>query len=514
MAELEQKRISQLTQLSTADVTKLITSRTEAKKWHIVADYRKPAGSSDADKGSKNIPVDRLGLLTATTGIVPASMLPSYISHMYTGRMTVNNGKWTFTYTEVDEDTHAEVTHTCVCPGPAGAGEEMPKIDYVYANQVGDDFQQYRYVPSSGYGTAQETGNFVPIPSDLMVIDGRGIKVTDNHGAYTRRFDVNIGTPASKASGNANPLQIVTQDSKDKLVHCNSGATAGTYPNGQTTTPSFGGTFKVPTVTVDDTGHVTGVSDTSITVPSTEARAAVAGLVKVGTTSTAIAAQADPGTVAPSGGYVLVAAADHRHNAYTLTLKNNGTGADVKYDGSADVEYDVRNVLQAALPTVQPAAGQILVSEAGSGTGLGAWKAVWKDSTAVVNPEYVFFSVGGTVGGNLTVSNKTSLVLDATASATSISLGGLRSGKTYVVSYGLALQAGSAGSSLVTYTLSAGGASATHVLDESVTGIPNYVNGTLMFTASASTATLTGSRDGSATWTYASGSTIQVAEVK
>jgi hypothetical protein len=510
MAELEQKRISQLTQLSSAEVTKLITSRTEAEKWHIVADYRKPSGSSDTDKGSKNIPVNRIGLLSATTRMVPASMLPSYISHMYTGRMTVNNGKWTFVYEDEEQ-----VSHTCVCPGPAGAGEEMPKIDYVYANQVGDDFQQYRYVPSSGYGTAQETGKFVPIPSDLMVIDGRGVKVTDNYGAKTRRFDVNIGTnPASKASGNANPLQIVTQDSKDKLVHCDSGVTAGTYPNGQTANPGFGGTFKVPAVTVDATGHVTGVSDTSITVPSTEARAAVAGLVKVGTTSTAIAAQPDPGTVAPSGGYVLVAAADHRHNAYTLSLKNNGTVTDVKYDGSADVEYDMRNVLQAALPTVQPTAGQILVSEAGSGTGLGAWKAVWKDSTAVVNPEYVFFSVGGTVGGNLTVSNKTSLVLDATASTTSIGLSGLRSGKTYVVSYGLALQAGSAGSSLVTYTLSAGGASATHVLDESVTGIPNYVNGTLMFTASASTATLTGSRDGSATWTYASGSTIQVAEVK
>ena len=546
MAEVEQKRISQLTAMPDSDrevisVDDLINSRTEAGKWSFAIDYTKPAGAgpTDRDDGSRRIPVSRVALLTKT-GIVPARMLPNRVDGVKTGTMTVTgtgaNTKWTFVYTEDSQ------THTCVCPGPAGAGEEMPSIDYIYAHSAGDDYQQYRYVPDDG--SNPETGNFVPIPSDLMVKDGDGIVVVDDTGTdtYTRQFDINIGNPANpsqspKRGSQTSILQVQSADGA--LVHTNSGVNAGAYPTypqpGQgvpTRNPDFGETFIVPQFTVNSTGHVTGVvvnGDAIVTVPSTaatrtDASTVKAGLVKIGTSSTSIAQNSSGGSSSPAAdGYFRVAAADHKHSASTLTLSNNGTGSNVTYNGDKSIlpnpnkEYDFRYVLRTVLPSAGPsAADQILVSEAVSGgSGIGQYKAVWKDHTTVIKPEYAFFSVGGTVGGTLTVSNVTkSDNMAVSVSSGTITVSGLLAGKTYVLSYGLAPQAGSPSVNLVPFTVNFGTSSAKHVLDESVTGIPNYVNGTVMFNASATSATITLAREGSVTWTLAAGSTMQVAEVK
>ena len=515
-------------------VDDLINSRTEAGKWSFAIDYTKPAGAgpTDRDDGSRRIPVSRVALLTKT-GIVPARMLPNRVDGVKTGTMsktgTGANIKWTFEYTEEGQ------THTCVCPGPAGAGEEMPSIDYIYADSVGNDYQQYRYVPDDG--SNPETGNFVPIPSDLMVKDGDGIDMADDPASYTRQFDINIGDPANpsqspKRGSQTSILQVQSADGA--LVHTNSGVTAGAYPTYPQAAsgvpkrnPGFGETFIVPKFTVNSTGHVTGVTvtgDAIVTVPSTAATASEPGLVKIGTSSTPISANTSGGSGSPAAdGYFRVAAADHKHSASTLTLSNNGTGSDVTYNGDKSItpnpnkEYDFRYVLRTVLPSAGPsAANQILVSEAVSGgSGLGQYKAVWKDHTTVIKPEYVFFSVGGTVGGTLTVSDvQKSDTMNAAWTSGALTISGLRVGKTYVLSYGLALQAGSTSVNLVPFSVTVGTSSAKHVLDESVSGIPNYVNGTVMFNASATTATIVLAKEGSVTWTLSSGSTMQVAEVK
>ena len=44
-------------------------------------------------------------------------------------------------------------------------------------------------------------------------------------------------------------------------------------------TPAFGGTFQVSQIVTDATGHVTSVTDRTITIPKTEATTSAAGLM-------------------------------------------------------------------------------------------------------------------------------------------------------------------------------------------------------------------------------------------
>jgi hypothetical protein len=53
-----------------------------------------------------------------------------------------------------------------------------------------------------------------------------------------------------------------------KYTHATSGATAGSYGNATNQTPAYDKTFNVPYVTVDDTGHVTSIKNTTVKMPA------------------------------------------------------------------------------------------------------------------------------------------------------------------------------------------------------------------------------------------------------
>lgn len=63
--------------------------------------------------------------------------------------------------------------------------------------------------------------------------------------------------------------------------HAASGATAGSYGDSSAQTPAHGGSFKVPYVTVNATGHVTGISAHNVTLPAAQT------LSSLGVTATA-----------------------------------------------------------------------------------------------------------------------------------------------------------------------------------------------------------------------------------
>lgn len=63
----------------------------------------------------------------------------------------------------------------------------------------------------------------------------------------------------------------LTPNATDQTItikHNNSGVTAGSYGDSSAQTPAYGGTFKVPYITVDAQGHITGISAHNVTVPS------------------------------------------------------------------------------------------------------------------------------------------------------------------------------------------------------------------------------------------------------
>ena len=52
--------------------------------------------------------------------------------------------------------------------------------------------------------------------------------------------------------------------------HATSGATAGSYGDSAAQTPAYGGTFKVPYITVNATGHITGISEHTVKIPASD----------------------------------------------------------------------------------------------------------------------------------------------------------------------------------------------------------------------------------------------------
>lgn len=67
----------------------------------------------------------------------------------------------------------------------------------------------------------------------------------------------------------SSPITVAADTSNNSvtIAHSTSGATAGTYGDSTAQTPTFGDTFKVPTVTVDAKGHITSASDHTVTIP-------------------------------------------------------------------------------------------------------------------------------------------------------------------------------------------------------------------------------------------------------
>ena len=83
-------------------------------------------------------------------------------------------------------------------------------------------------------------------------VEGKGY--TTNVGTIT-----GISTTAPLAgSGTSGSVTISHQDS---------GVTAGSYGDSAAQTPTYGGTFKVPYITVDAKGHVTNVNDHTVKIP-------------------------------------------------------------------------------------------------------------------------------------------------------------------------------------------------------------------------------------------------------
>lgn len=95
----------------------------------------------------------------------------------------------------------------------------------------------------------------------------------------------NIDGAITSISGTA-PISVSGSGTSRTVSHDNSGATAGSYGDSTAQTPAFGGTFKVPYVTVNATGHVTGISAHNVTIPSTAATTSGAGIVQLNDTVT------------------------------------------------------------------------------------------------------------------------------------------------------------------------------------------------------------------------------------
>lgn len=82
MAGLGQKRIVALNVADNAFIDHLINVRSDAAKWYMPVDFCLEENPTEVDAGTKRIPASRIAFLT-TTGLIPESMLPNYVSNPF-----------------------------------------------------------------------------------------------------------------------------------------------------------------------------------------------------------------------------------------------------------------------------------------------------------------------------------------------------------------------------------------------------------------------------------------------
>lgn len=88
-------------------------------------------------------------------------------------------------------------------------------------------------------------------------------------------YTANTGTVTSVTIKGSGPISVdyetaITGIGTRTISHADSGATAGSYGDSAAQTPAYGGTFKVPYVTVDAKGHVTAISEHTVKIPASD----------------------------------------------------------------------------------------------------------------------------------------------------------------------------------------------------------------------------------------------------
>lgn len=97
--------------------------------------------------------------------------------------------------------------------------------------------------------------------SSIDIVDGKLI-VKNNNGDILQSLDIPTGTTIKTVDGNPIVLQETT------LYHNTSGAAKGDYGDKYAQSPSFGESFKVPFIQVDEYGHINYINTHDVSIPS------------------------------------------------------------------------------------------------------------------------------------------------------------------------------------------------------------------------------------------------------
>lgn len=204
---------------TTAFVQQEIAGKADASDMPTaVSDLTNDAGYLDAEG-----PFDA----TKLSGVVPAANLPSYVDDVVEGYLY--QGAF-----------YEEAAHATAIAGEAGK---------IYVDLADDS--AYRWSGSA----------YVSISNPVD---------------FATQAEAEGGVENTKAMTALRTKQAIDANA---YTHPTSGATAGSYGDASAQTPAFGGTFKALRETVDANGHVTAVSEHTVTIPSAEATTQVAGLM-------------------------------------------------------------------------------------------------------------------------------------------------------------------------------------------------------------------------------------------
>ncbi len=171
-------------------------------------------------------------------GLVPSSQLPGYVDDVLEGYF--ENGIF-----------YSNPEHTEELAGEAGK---------IYVDL--ETNKTYRWSGSA----------FIVISETLALGETSSTAYRGDKGkaAYDHSQTEHARTDATKVEPSVNNGNIIINDNETSVyVHPDSGATAGSYGDAFDQSPAAGESFKVPYVTLDSTGHVTEVSEHTVTLPTT-----------------------------------------------------------------------------------------------------------------------------------------------------------------------------------------------------------------------------------------------------
>ena len=221
------------------------------------------------------------------------------------------------------------------------------------------------------------------------------------------------GTVTSIALNATTPIKIdntdpITSSGTRTISHATSGATAGSYGDSAAQTPAYSGTFKVPYITIDTYGHVTGISDHTVKIPAAyslpTASASTLGGVKVGT------------NLSISNG--VLSATNTTYTAGTnvsISTSNEISATDTTYTAGTNVSISSSNVISATDTTYTFADGTNSFTVTPSG---GTAQTV-KVTPSISNNALTITTISGTV----TISDSaTSNTLTGTVGAPALTL--------------------------------------------------------------------------------------------
>lgn len=336
MATTEQRRISQLDEMEDSTLNGIVTIDTATKdseykstNWFMGVDYHDESDLTQ-DFGTKRIPLSRVALLNESR-LIPAFMLPSHIDEAIFGNMEYDDETHHYCFTTTEAEG---VTIKYGCPEQL-EGEIAPRADAIYVDNDPETSPtiQYRYSASAN--------KFAIIPQSVLLTNGNGTvvrqtgAVADN--TYEQHIDINIGSPFTPSETETTDALKVLMLKDNTLCHVKSGVTANSYGTASDQSElDFGGTFKIPYFTVNDTGHISSASDVIITIPSTHASDTVYGIVTLDSTTNSEVVQV--GTSNSAGTSTNVARADHVHKTSGLIL---GTASNFKYSPSSETDATI-----------------------------------------------------------------------------------------------------------------------------------------------------------------------------
>lgn len=157
-------------------------------------------------------------------------------------------------------------------------------IDFTVNTVGGDGNASHLYILVDDLMQPLKSGNGIIVGDDNTI--SVSVDSSNANGLSAGAGGVALATVTASTSGVGGSNGAMTAADKEKLDGIDTGANAYTHPSYTATTgaetadatPAFGGTVSVSQVTSDSTGHVTGQTTRTITIPNATVVAATSGV--------------------------------------------------------------------------------------------------------------------------------------------------------------------------------------------------------------------------------------------